>query len=100
MLGFPVQQKDKLNSEAQFRKPWHARVVTCRVESRRGSEEEEEEERACGTSLLTHLLSGATPHLICWSTSLPTFYVGLNLAPTTCLCAAKNMGCSHMGSHT
>jgi hypothetical protein len=29
------------------------------------SEEEKEEERACGISLLTHLPSGATPHLIC-----------------------------------
>jgi hypothetical protein len=64
--------------------------------------EEEEEERACSTSLLTHLPSGATPHLICSSTFLPTFHVGLNLAPTTCLCAAKNLGCipnglTHMG---
>jgi hypothetical protein len=72
-----------------------------RVVSRRASEEEEEE-RACGTSLLTHLPSGATPHLICWSTSLPTFHVGLNLAPTPCLCASKNLGCipnglTHMG---
>jgi hypothetical protein len=66
------------------------RVVSCRDETRRASEEEEEE-CACGTSLLTHLPSGATPHLICWSTSLPTFHVALNLAPTPCLCAAKNM---------
>jgi hypothetical protein len=91
--------KDKLGSEAQFRKPRRARA-SSRVESRRASEEEEE--RACDTSLLTHLPSGATPHLICWSTSLPTFYVGLNLAPTSCLCAAKNMDCishglTHMG---
>jgi hypothetical protein len=77
------------------------RDVSSRVETRRASEEEEEE-RACGTSLLTHLPSGATPHLICWSTSLPTFHVGLNLAPTFSLCAAKNLGCmlhelTHMG---
>jgi hypothetical protein len=39
------------------------RVVSSRDETRRASEEEEEE-RACGTSLLTHLPSGATPHLI------------------------------------
>jgi hypothetical protein len=69
------------------------RVVSRREETRRASEEEEEEERACGTSLLTHLPTGATPHLICWSTSLPTSHVELNLAPTTCLCAAKNLGC-------
>jgi hypothetical protein len=49
---------------------------------------EEVEERVCGTPILTHLPSGATPHLICWSMSLPTFYVGLNLAPTFCLCTA------------
>jgi hypothetical protein len=78
------------------------RDVMCRVETRRASEEEEAEERACGTSLLTHLPSGATLHLICWSTSLPTSHVGLNLAPTSCLCAAKNLGCmlhglTHMG---
>jgi hypothetical protein len=72
-----------------------ARVMSSRVESRRASEEEEE--RACGTSLLTHLPSGAIPHLICWSTSLLTFHVGLNLAPTPCLCAAKNMGCMSHG---
>jgi hypothetical protein len=58
---------------------------------------EEEEERACGTSILTHLPSGATTHLICWSTSLPTFHVGLNLAPTSYLCAAKNLGCMSNG---
>jgi hypothetical protein len=77
-----------------------ARVVASRVETRRASEEEEE--RTCGTSLLTHLPCGATPHLICWSTSLPTFHVGLNLASTPCLCAANNLGCmshglTHMG---
>jgi hypothetical protein len=77
------------------------RDVSSRVETRRASKEEEEE-RVCGTSLLTHLLSGATPHLIYWSTSLPTSHVGLNLAPTSCLCVAKNLGCisnglTHMG---
>jgi hypothetical protein len=101
-----MQQKDKLGSEAQFRKPRRARaswrVESRRDETRRASEEEEEEERACGTSLLTHLPSGATPHLICWSTSLPTFHVGLKLAPTPCLYVAKNLGCkshglTHMG---
>jgi hypothetical protein len=100
-LVFPVHQKDKLGSEAQFRKPRRTRIMTCRVETRRASEEEEEE-HACGTSLLTHLPSGATPHLIYWSISLPTFHVGLNLAPTSCLCAAKNLGyitngLTHMG---
>jgi hypothetical protein len=70
--------------------------------ARRVETSEEEEERACDTSLLTHLPSGATPHLICWSTSLPTSHVGLNLAPTSCLCAANNLGCitnglTHMG---
>jgi hypothetical protein len=77
------------------------RDVSCRVESSRDEmSEEEEEERACGTSLLTHLPSGATPHLICWSTSLPTSYVGLNLAPTPCLCAVKNLGyMSHGFTH-
>jgi hypothetical protein len=70
-----------------------------RVVSRRASEEEE---RMCGTSLLSHLPSGVTPHLIYWSTSLPTFYVRLNLASTSCLCAANNLGCmphrlTHMG---
>jgi hypothetical protein len=49
-----VQQKGKLGSEAQFRKPRRARDVSCRVKTRRASEEEEEE-HACGTSLLTHL---------------------------------------------
>jgi hypothetical protein len=88
---FPMQQKDKLGSEVQFRKPWRARV-----------EMSEEEERACGTSLLTHLPSGATPHLICWSTSLLTSHMGLNLAPTSCFCAANKLGCmshglTHMG---
>jgi hypothetical protein len=72
------------------------RVVSWRDETRRASEEEEEE-RMCGTFLLTHLSSGATPHLICWSTSLQTFHVGLNLAPTSCLCAAKNLGCMSHG---
>jgi hypothetical protein len=66
------------------------RIVSSQVETRRASEEEE---CACGTSLLTHLPSGATPYLICWSTSLPTFHVGLNLAPTSFLCAANNLGC-------
>jgi hypothetical protein len=61
----------------------------ARIVSRRASEEEE---HSCGTSLLTHLPSGATPHLICWSISLPTSHVGLNLAPTSYLCAAKNLG--------
>jgi hypothetical protein len=69
----------------------------CRVET-----SEEEEERVCGTSLLTHLPSCATPHLIYWSTSLPTFHVGLNLAPTSCLYATNKLGCmshglTHMG---
>jgi hypothetical protein len=61
------------------------------------SETSKEEERACGTPILTCLLSDATPHLICWSTSLPTFYVGLNLASTSCLFAAKNLGCMLYG---
>jgi hypothetical protein len=81
--------------------PWlnSANRGARRVVSRRASEEEE---RACGTSLLTHLPSGATPHLICWCTSVPTFHVGLNLAPTPCLCAANKLGCmshglTHMG---
>jgi hypothetical protein len=100
MFGFPVQQKDKLGSIPQIAARAR-RDMSCRVETRRASEEEEEE-RACGSSLLTHLPSGATSHLIYWSTSLPTFHVGLNLAPTPCLCAAKNMGCmshglTHMG---
>jgi hypothetical protein len=86
-----MQQKDKLGSEAQFRKPRRARIV-----SRRASEEEEEE-RACGTSLPTHLPSVAIPHLICWSISLPTFHVRLNLAPISCLCVAKNLGCMSHG---
>jgi hypothetical protein len=34
-LGFLVQQKDKLGSEAQFRKPQRSCVATCRVETRR-----------------------------------------------------------------
>jgi hypothetical protein len=75
------------------------RDVSCRVGR---ASEEEEEERACGTPLLTHLPSGATPHLICWSISLPTFHMGLNLAPTSCICAANKLGCmshglTHMG---
>jgi hypothetical protein len=75
-------------------------VVMCRDETRRASEEDEK--RACGTSLLTHLPSGATLHLICWSTSLLTFHVGLNLATTSCLCASNKLGCmshglTHMG---
>jgi hypothetical protein len=54
-----------------------------------------------GTPLLTHLPSGATPHLICWSISLPTFNVGLNLAPTSCIYAAINLGCMSDGlTHT
>jgi hypothetical protein len=78
------------------------RGARAHVVSSRDETSEEEEERACGTSLLTHLPSGATPHLICWSTSLSTFHVGLNLAPTSYLCAAKNLGCitnglTHMG---
>jgi hypothetical protein len=77
------------------------RDVSSRVETRQASEEEEEE-HACGTSLLTHLPSGATLHLICWSTSLPTFHVRLNLAPTPCIYATNNLGCmshglTHMG---
>jgi hypothetical protein len=48
-------------------------------------------------SLLTHLPSDATPHLICWSASLPTSHVGLNLAPTSCLCAANNLDCMSHG---
>jgi hypothetical protein len=79
--------------------------TSCRVELRRNETSEqwgEEEECACGTFLLTHLSSDATPHLICWSISLLTFYVGLNLAPTYCLCGANNLGCmshglTHMG---
>jgi hypothetical protein len=78
-----IRSAPRLNSA----KPWRAR----RDEMRRASEEEEE--RTCGTSLLTHLSSGATPYLICWSTFLPTFHVGLNLAPTSCLCTAKNLDC-------
>jgi hypothetical protein len=77
------------------------RDMSCRDETRRASEEEEEE-RACGTSFLTHLPSGATPHLICWSTSLSTFHVRLNLAPTSCLYATNKLDCishglTHMG---
>jgi hypothetical protein len=43
------------------------------------------------------------PYMLpCWSMSLPTFHMGLNLAPISCLCAAKNLGCmshglTHMG---
>jgi hypothetical protein len=37
------------------------------------------------------------PHLICWSTCLPTFHVGLNLAPVSCLCATNNLGCMSHG---
>jgi hypothetical protein len=88
-------------ARARTRRDMSCHVMSCRVEMRRASEEEDEE-RVCGTSLLTHLPSGATLHLICWSTSLPTFHVGLNLAPTSCLCTAKNLGCisnglTHMG---
>jgi hypothetical protein len=61
--------------------------------ARRVETSEEEEERACGTSLLTHLPRGATPHLIYWSTPLPTFHVRVNLGPTSCLCAANKLGC-------
>jgi hypothetical protein len=43
---------------------------------------EEEEECLCNIPILTHLPSGWTPHLICWSTSLPIFHVKLNLAST------------------
>jgi hypothetical protein len=94
-----ISSAPRLNSANRARA---RRDVSSRVETRRASEEEEEEERACGTSLLTHLPSDATPHLICWSTSLPTFHMGLNLAPTPCLCATKNLGCipnglTHMG---
>jgi hypothetical protein len=67
------------------------RDVSSRDET--SEEEEEEEERTCGTSLLTHLPSGSATHLICWSTSLPTFHVGLNLAPTSCHCAVNNLVC-------
>jgi hypothetical protein len=80
---------NKKISSAQFHKPWRARIAT--------SEEEKEEERACDTSLLTHLPSGSTPHLICWSIFLPTFHVGLNLAPTSYLRATKNLGCMSHG---
>jgi hypothetical protein len=72
----------------------HARCVESRRDERISKEEEE---HTSATSLLTHLPSGATPHLICWSTSLPTFHMGLNLAPTSCRCAAKNMDCISHG---
>jgi hypothetical protein len=64
-----------------------ARVVTFRVET-----SEEEEESACGT--FSHSLTKwcNTPRYM-WSTSLPTFHMGLNLALTSCLCAANNLGC-------
>jgi hypothetical protein len=94
-----ISSAPRLNSANRGARARHD--VLSRDEMRRASEEEEEE-RACGTSLLTHLPSGATPHLICWSTSLPTFYVGLNLASTPCLYTANNLGCmshglTHMG---
>jgi hypothetical protein len=93
-FGFPVQQKDKLGSETQFRKPRRARCdESSRVET---------SERGGGARVwhFTHLPSGATPHLICWSISFPTFHVGLNLAHTLCLCAANKLGCiSHGLTH-
>jgi hypothetical protein len=41
----------KLGTEAQFHKPWRARVVTRRGEARRAAEEEE---RACKPLLFSH----------------------------------------------
>jgi hypothetical protein len=80
----------KISSTSKHNSANRGMRVLWLVETRQASEKKE---RVCGTSLLTHLPSGATFHLIYWSTSLPTFYVGLNLALTSCLCAANNLGC-------
>jgi hypothetical protein len=85
-----ISSAPRLNSANRVHASGHD--VTCRVVSRRARRRRRRS--VCGT---THLPSGATPYLIYWSTSLPTFHVGLNLAPTSCLCAAKNLGCISYG---
>jgi hypothetical protein len=78
-----------------------ARVVSSRVESRR-DERARRRRRSARVALLFSLTYQVVqhPHLIYWSTSLSTFHVGLNLAPTTCLVQPKTWAACHMGSHT
>jgi hypothetical protein len=74
-LGFPVQQKDKLGSEAQFRKPRCARIVTCRVVSSR----DETSKRGGGGARVWHFSS----HLLTkWCNTLPYMlvYISRNIS--------------------
>jgi hypothetical protein len=46
-----IKKISKLGTEAQFHKPWRARVMTRRGEARRGAKEEE---RVCKPLLFSH----------------------------------------------
>jgi hypothetical protein len=93
---FPVQQKDKLGSEVQFCKLRRARVVTCRVKSRQ--DERARRRRSACVALLFSLTYQVVQHPTLYvGLSLLTFHVRLNLAHTSCLYAANNLGCMSHG---